>query len=152
MDAYNTDLPALHRRSLIYYSAIGSMPSITSNPNLHACAHLYASDINSLFMVAAHTGLEHNYSQMASLSQTFVFHGQAQVFELAVGGWYVQEVGTDRLGDGRATHWSRIWSEDGGHVASTVQDGLLRLRFEVEEEVERAKDGLRKVPVWNSKL
>lgn len=128
------------------------MPSIADQPNLHACAHLYASDINSLFMVAAHTGLEHNHSQMASLSQTVVFHSQAQGFVVGREKWYVQEVSTDRMGDGRGMHRSRIWSEEGGHVASSMQDGLIRLRFEDEEEIERAREGLKGVPVWHSKL
>jgi len=156
MTAYNKHRPALARRSLIYYSAIGDMPGIDAQPNLHACAHLYASDINSLFLVAAHTGLELNFSQMASLSQTVVFHTQSSGFALGRGEgdgvWYVQEVLTDRMGDGRATHRSRIWSEGGGHVASTMQDGLIRLRFEDDAEIESAKKGLQGVPVWHSKL
>lgn len=132
------------------------MPSIADQPNLHACAHLYASDINSLLMVAAHTGLELNHSQMASLSQTVVFHSQAPGFAMAGKAgdatWFVQEVFTDRLGDGRATHRSSIWSEEGVHIASTIQDGLIRLRFEDENELERAKEGVNGIPVWESKL
>jgi len=85
-----------------------------------------------------------------------VFHSQAPGFELGGQGkdekWYVQEVSTDRLGDGRGVHRSRIWSEEGVHVASSMQDGLIRLKFKDDAEVERAKDGLKGVPVWYSKL
>jgi len=93
---------------------------------------------------------------MASLSQTVVFHSQASGFvvgsERGGGKWYVQEVSTDRMGDGRGIHRSRIWSEEGVHVASSMQDGLIRLRFEDEEEIGRAREGLKGVPVWHSKL
>lgn len=41
MDAYNRPKPTLERRQLQYYRVIGDMPD---DPNLHACAHLYASD------------------------------------------------------------------------------------------------------------
>lgn len=157
MAPYNTNRSALDRRSLIYYSAIGAMPSLASDPNLHACAHLYASDVNSLLMVAAHTGLEGSYSQMASLSQTVLLHTGVGGFDVGDDGqgrkWYVLEVRADRLEDGRATHKSRIWREgDGLHVGSTMQDGLIRLRFQDEEEAERARRGLRGVPVWDAKL
>lgn len=51
MDAHNKDRPPLERRNLKYYSVIGAMPSVREDPNMHACAHLYASDRNSLFVM-----------------------------------------------------------------------------------------------------
>lgn len=51
MDAYNKDRDALDRRQLQYYQVIGDMPTIEEDANLHACAHLYASDRNGLFPV-----------------------------------------------------------------------------------------------------
>jgi hypothetical protein len=52
MTAYNTSRPTLERRQLQYYKIIGDMPSIEDDANLHACAHLYASDRNGLFPVS----------------------------------------------------------------------------------------------------
>lgn len=51
MDAYNRNKPGTERRSLKYYSALGSMPSVQDDPNMHIAAHLYASDRNSLFVM-----------------------------------------------------------------------------------------------------
>ena len=51
MDAYNKNVSPLERKNLKYYSVIGSMPLIKDDPNMHICAHLYASDRNSLFVM-----------------------------------------------------------------------------------------------------
>ena len=51
MEPYNADKDPLERKSLKYYSVIGRMPSVEEDPNMHACAHLYASDRNSLFVM-----------------------------------------------------------------------------------------------------
>ena len=74
---------------------------------------------------------------MASLSHTVIFHNSGPALALGRSEtedkqqqqekWFVQEVWTDRVVDGRTVHKSRIYSEDGVHVASTMQDGLLRL-------------------------
>lgn len=51
MDSYNKDKPGTERRSLKYYSVLGTMPSVGEDPNMHIAAHLYASDRNSLFVM-----------------------------------------------------------------------------------------------------
>ena len=51
MEAYNKNVAPMERRNLKYYSVRGKMPSIKDDPNMHVCAHLYASDRNSLFVV-----------------------------------------------------------------------------------------------------
>ena len=52
MDKYNRHRKTLDRRQLQFYRVIGAMPSIEDDPNLHAAAHLYASDRNGLFPVS----------------------------------------------------------------------------------------------------
>jgi hypothetical protein len=74
MRAYNDPRPYLDRRQLQFYSVIGDMPSLRQDPNLHACAHLYASDRNSLFAVTNLLDIGDDYMQMASLAHTVVFH------------------------------------------------------------------------------
>lgn len=59
--------------------------------------------------------------------------------------WFCQEVKLGRFSDGRALLESRLWSADGGHVGSTVQDGLVRItegnNFEgVYEQVREQKE------------
>jgi hypothetical protein len=45
--------------------------------------------------------------------------------------WFVQESWVTRAGGGRGLHMSRLWDyESGVHVASTVQDGLVRFKPE----------------------
>ena len=52
MAAYNDPRGTLDRRQLQYYRVLGDMPSVAEDPNLHAAAHLYASDRNGLFPVS----------------------------------------------------------------------------------------------------
>ncbi|KAL9083971.1 MAG: hypothetical protein Q9159_005464 [Coniocarpon cinnabarinum] len=130
MTPYNARRPIEARRSLAYYTPLYStMPSYAESPNLHICAHLYASDRNSLFRSADMVGVA-DWKAMASLSHTVLIHEtdeRASVAENGEGKWMCQEAWTDRLADGRVTHFSRIW-KGGVHLASTVQDGMLRVQ------------------------
>jgi hypothetical protein len=51
MDRYNVSRKPLEKRQLMYYKVIGEMPAVVEDANLHAVAHLYASDRNGLFTV-----------------------------------------------------------------------------------------------------
>lgn len=53
MDAYNGSKPdhGLEHRNLKWYAVEGDMPRVDEDPNMHICAHLYASDRNSLFVM-----------------------------------------------------------------------------------------------------
>lgn len=42
--------------------------------------------------------------------------------------WFCQEAWTGGAQNGRGLHESRMWREDGLHVASTIQDGMVRLK------------------------
>jgi hypothetical protein len=90
MTKYNAKRSALDRRQLLFYSLRGSLPlptapfppvvelngkiSLTREANMHACAHLYASDRNSLFIVPNHLDRPRDYTRMASLSHSVIFH------------------------------------------------------------------------------
>jgi hypothetical protein len=174
MAAYNKSRAPIDKRQLTYYSLRGSLPlaftenqpsggstissknkpgSISRQANLHAIAHLYASDRNSLFIAPNHLDLPRDYTRMASLSHTVIFHvgiedlllsdeppeDDPRAFPTAKesgrgekGGerkWYVQESWVGRVAGGRAQHMSRIWDPERGlHVASTMQDGLVRFK------------------------
>lgn len=52
MTSFNQDKSVLDRRQLQWYRVIGDMPDVHADPNLHAAAHLYASDRNGLFVVS----------------------------------------------------------------------------------------------------
>lgn len=133
MSAYNDSRPVVDKRQLQYYRIIGPVPSVTDDPNLHAVAHLYASDRNSLMIIPNFIGVGDNYSAIASLSHTVVFHGESSELAMtdADGGrrWFCQEFEIQRIAHGRAWVTSKIWSVDNGvHVASQSQDGLWRAR------------------------
>lgn len=90
MTKYNAKRKAIDRRLLHFYSLRGSLPlptapyptksdsseifALTREANMHACAHLYASDRNSLFLVPNHLDRPRDYTRMASLSHSVVFH------------------------------------------------------------------------------
>lgn len=132
MSAYNRSRQPLDRRQLIFYKPIGELPS---DPNLHMCAHLYASDRNSLFTVANHYEVGGNFSQMGSLAHTVIFHAplkdlllQAETLsDNSQGVWFCKEDRTDRASIGRAMYNSRVWSPNGTHVMSIMQDGMIRV-------------------------
>jgi acyl-CoA thioesterase II len=132
MSAYNDPREPLERRQLIFYRPIGELPS---DLNLHMCAHLYASDRNSLFIVANHLGVGGSFSQMGSLTHTVTFHANLKDLRFerneppnsSQGNWFCKEDGTDRASVGRANFHSRVFSPDGVHVMSIVQDGMVRI-------------------------
>lgn len=87
MSKYNASRDPLDKRQLTFYTLRGSLPlptapfppgpgkaSVTREANLHACAHLYASDRNSLFIVPNHLGRSREFTRMASLSHSVIFH------------------------------------------------------------------------------
>jgi acyl-CoA thioesterase II len=111
--------------------------------NLHACAHLFASDRNSLFLVQRAMGYETTMGQMGSLAHTVVFHGvPSRVKMIDDNGnrkMYVQESWTSNSGADRCCHHSRLWDYDEGRViATTMQDGMMRINSDAKP---RAYDG-----------
>jgi len=136
MAAYNAARPPVDKRQLHWYSVLGAMPAAADEPNLHACAHLFASDRNSLFPVPGFLGVGDNYSAIATLSHTVIFHSEGDELAMTVGDgsvwWFCLEFQIERVGHGRAFVTSKIWREDGLHIASQNQDGLLRMRPAIE--------------------
>lgn len=169
MTGYNETREPIDRRRLMLYSARGSLPQIPASilqakkpkysreTNLHAIAHIYASDRNSLFVIGDHLGISADARRVASISHTVIFHvgveellftnepadkpRNAALTENVAGSesapdpasktrkWYMQEVWTDRAEGGRGLHRSRIWDpETGRHLATTMQDGLVRFK------------------------
>jgi acyl-CoA thioesterase len=150
MTHHNTSDPLAYR-TLSLYRPFGHLP--ISLPNLHACAHLYASDANSLFIISNALGFGDQVGKMGSLSHSVVFH--VPTSELLFQGhdeeggkleWWVQEAWTPTSGQGRGMHESQIWSPSGRHVASTWQEGLIRRAEREEGEKQRLmwEEGMKK--------
>jgi hypothetical protein len=100
--------------------------------NLDTCAHMYASDRNSLFLIQRALGFYEHAVNMASLSHTVVFHGPTQHLRMRDRDgrrkWFLQEAWTSNSGANRGCHESRLWDwEEGRIVATTLQDGMVRI-------------------------
>lgn len=150
MGEYNAALPPEKYRQLQYYTAIGAMPD---NLNLHACAHLYASDRNSLFLIANAHDIGDRFTGMGSVSHSVVFHVDSEGLRFSNGDektWFCQEAWTERSGGGRGLHSSKIWDRSGRHVASTWQDGMVRAA-KSEDRVELSRRRLQQA-VARSKM
>jgi hypothetical protein len=152
MSSHNTSKPPLAHRELALYRPLGLLPR--SLPNLHACAHLYASDRNSLSLISKALGFGDHVGTMGSLSHYVIFHVRSEELLFRAKGenggdaeWWVQEAWTPRSGQGRGVHESRIWSPMGVHVASTWQEGLVRRAERVGEEKQRLlwEEGMRRM-------
>ena len=76
--------------------------------NLHACAYLYASDRNSVFLISNAVGYGDEVGSMASLSHSVVFHVSSKDLVLKDWEWWCQEAWTPRSEGGRGVHESRI--------------------------------------------
>ena len=80
-------------------------------------------------------GVGDDYSTIASLTHTVTFHADGLEMEMidpktGEARWFCQEAWTGGSRHGRGLHQSRMWREDGLHVATTMQDGMLRLKTE----------------------
>jgi acyl-CoA thioesterase len=106
--------------------------------NLFACAHLYASDKNSIFVIPRAVGDPNGWFTVASLSITFIFHQQGESLRMLESDpadtagndlkkkWYLQELSTARSGENRGLFEERVWTQDGTLLATVVQDSLVR--------------------------
>lgn len=186
MREYNAERHPMERRQLIFYRMIFDREKGGEeekekeeeeegmNMNMQLCAHLYASDRNSLFIVANLFDLGDLWTNMSSLSHTVIFH--AEEGEMRFGSstsetttstttttttkrtkspfhkaknnnnddggsrWFCMEVFGSRIHGGRAVHNCRIFNDEGTHIATCMQDGLIRFAVDpqkpTEEELE----------------
>lgn len=101
--------------------------------NLFACAHLYASDKNSLFIISRALGQPDGWSHLASLSLTVIFHQHGDSLRMidwdsGERKWFLEEFWTSRSGENRALHETRLWAADGILLATAVQDALVNFK------------------------
>lgn len=173
MREWNATRHPMERRQLIFYRMIFDREKegekekeegMNMNMNMQLCAHLYASDRNSLFIVANLFDLGDLFTNMSSLSHTVIFHAEEGEMRFASttttttttkrtkspfhrsnnndggGRWFCMEVFGSRMHGGRAVHNCRIFNDEGTHIATCMQDGLIRFAVDpqkpTEEELE----------------
>lgn len=174
MREWNSTRHPMERRQLIFYRMIFDREKeeeeegMNMNMNMQLCAHLYASDRNSLFIVANLFDLGDLWTNMSSLSHTVIFHAEEGEMRFGTpktsasstktttkrtkspfhkannddggGRWFCMEVFGSRIHGGRAVHNCRIFNDEGTHIATCMQDGLIRFAGDpqkpTEEELE----------------
>jgi acyl-CoA thioesterase len=133
-------LSPLDRHNLYIFSTIYDDNS-PSDPNLDACAHLYHSDRESIWSILRQYELLDVLDVASSLSHTVIFHAGADKlgFRDSEGKrkWFYQETWSKRLSDARSLHEGRIYDGNGYHVASTMQDGAIKLKPIGTEELRK---------------
>ena len=91
-------------------------------PALHVCALAFACDLTLLDSVLSAHGLAWGPGvHGASLDHAMWFHRPFRADE-----WLLYESESPSASGGRGLATGRIWSRDGRHVASVVQEGLVR--------------------------
>src|SRR5438132_1444466 len=105
----------------IWLKADGYLPD---DPLLHVCVVTFASDMNLLDSVLIHHGLAARLDpvSMASLDHAMWFHRPFRADE-----WFLYESESPSASGGRGLATGKFFSKDGRHVASVVQEGMIRL-------------------------
>jgi acyl-CoA thioesterase-2 len=113
------DRPA-QLRQRVWMRLDGKLPD---DPLLHACALTFASDLTLLDAVLSVHGEVWGPGGFvgASLDHALWFHRPARADE-----WMLYDSWSPSASGGRGLAMGRIFTRDGRHIASTVQEGLLR--------------------------
>jgi acyl-CoA thioesterase II len=104
----------------VWMKADGRLPD---DPLLHVCALAFASDMTLLDSVLVHHGLAWGREGVsgASLDHAMWFHRPFRADE-----WLLYESTSPSASGARGLATGRFWTADGRHIATVVQEGLLR--------------------------
>ncbi|CAO3628482.1 unnamed protein product [Cunninghamella echinulata] len=97
----------------------------TDDPKVHAGIVAYASDSGLLAASLAANGVRlgsGDIGMMASLDHSIWFHKPCRADD-----WLLHTMHSPRTSDGRGTNFGQIYSRDGTLVATTAQEGIIRL-------------------------
>jgi acyl-CoA thioesterase-2 len=105
----------------VWMRAKGRLPD---DPLLHVCVLTFASDMTLLDSVLARQGLALGLDpiQMASLDHAMWFHQQFRADE-----WFLYVTRSPVAGGSRGLATGRFFDRAGTHVASVVQEGMIRV-------------------------
>lgn len=105
----------------VWVKAVDALPD---DENLHRSMLAYVSDYELLGASALPHGLPYGLGrvQMASLDHAIWFHRPARVDE-----WFLYAMDSPNAGGGRGFARGRIYRRDGVLLASTTQEGVIRL-------------------------
>jgi len=104
----------------VWMRADGTLPD---DPLLHVCLLTYASDLTLLGSVLSQHDLSSTDVQMASLDHAMWFHRPFRADE-----WLLYQCHSPTASGSRGLAIGRFTTRDGTLVATTVQEGLVRIR------------------------
>jgi acyl-CoA thioesterase-2 len=106
---------------LVWMKAAGRLPD---DALLHACVLTFASDLTQLNTVVRHHGLGGDLDavKMASLDHAVWFHRPFRADD-----WLLYEQESPSASGGRGLSNGRVFAQDGRHVATVMQEGMIRL-------------------------
>jgi acyl-CoA thioesterase-2 len=113
--------PVNHQQ--VWFRANGAMPD---DPLMHVCAVTYASDMTLLDSVLLANGLTWQDTatvQIASMDHAMWFHRPFRADD-----WLLYDQSSPSASGGLGLGIGRLFTRDGRHVVSVVQEGLLRFR------------------------
>lgn len=122
---------------------------LNDDMKLHACIIAYASDSGFITTAAAANGYlisSRSIGMIASLDHTIWFHTPARADT-----WLLYDIHSPRTNNGRGMAFGKIYSQDGILVATTAQEGIVRLS-EREQEKRKKKDVASTAAGTESKL
>jgi len=104
----------------VWMRADGVLPT---DPLVHVCALTFASDMTLLDAALAREGMTWGLDRIAgaSLDHAMWFHRPFRADE-----WFLYEADSPSASGGRALCTGRIWSRDGRHIVTVVQEGVVR--------------------------
>ncbi|KAL0089418.1 thioesterase-like superfamily-domain-containing protein [Phycomyces blakesleeanus] len=133
---------AVQRRWFKSYNKLDS-----DDAKLHACSIAYASDSGLIITAARANGYVYDAMGMVvSLDHSIWFHTPARIDE-----WLLYDMHSPRTSEGRGIAFGKIYSRDGTLVATTAQEGLVRLS-EKGQILEKQKTDNENDPANASKL
>jgi acyl-CoA thioesterase-2 len=111
---------AANAEQRVWMRIAGKLPD---DPLLHACALTYASDLSLLDTVLSTHGEVWGPGGVigASLDHALWFHRPFRADE-----WFLYDCTSPSASGGRGLASGRLFTRDGRHIASAVQEGLLR--------------------------
>ncbi|KAI8376132.1 HotDog domain-containing protein [Radiomyces spectabilis] len=96
---------------------------------LHACIIAYASDSGFIGTAARANGVpQRQIGMMASLDHSMWFHAPARADK-----WLLYDIRSPRTNSGRGVVLGSIYSRDGTLIATTAQEGIVRLSKKEQE-------------------
>ncbi|HTW18622.1 MAG TPA: acyl-CoA thioesterase II [Mycobacteriales bacterium] len=114
---------ARKNRQQVWVRANGELPD---DPLVHVCAATYASDLTLLDSVLLANGLtwdDNRKIMVASLDHAMWFHRPFRADD-----WLLYDQQSPSASGARGLAAGRLFTRDGRHVVSVVQEGLLRVR------------------------